>query len=212
MVCVWRGVIWYRMVCRERKALKNMFLITGGPRWSRRDNWGTKKPLREWYGLTVSNYGNVLEIRLEHNNLTGVGERGEKGENGSHFSSTCFFSTPFAGPFPDLRSLKHLQGIYFDHNNLRGEKTMPRVACATMHNLYIVPSSNTQGGFGGTDILRLKRLEAISLRQNLFSGLVPWEAFQHLKRLREVWLSDNRFDGESFANEHHQSSPSYQSS
>ena len=52
-------------------ALVTLFDATGGPSWTKRDNWRTEAPLGEWFGVGVDGEGRVVSLLLPRNNLTG---------------------------------------------------------------------------------------------------------------------------------------------
>jgi ribosomal protein L13E len=78
----------------ERKALVDLWLSTGGPKWKNKTNWNSAKPLSEWFGIiititlillllssllliiiiigiTVNGRGHVTKVILPSNNLQG---------------------------------------------------------------------------------------------------------------------------------------------
>ena len=55
----------------ERKALIEFYKATDGPNWKYNENWGTNKPLNEWYGITTNGQGLVTQLQLSENNLKG---------------------------------------------------------------------------------------------------------------------------------------------
>jgi hypothetical protein len=55
----------------HRKLLKSFYHALGGPRWKNKDNWLSKKPLQEWFGIGVNVDGDVIEISLTENKLNG---------------------------------------------------------------------------------------------------------------------------------------------
>jgi ribosomal protein L13E len=62
-----------------REVLLDLFEVTGGKHWKIKMNWGTNRPLREWYGVTVElgihemghHMENVVGLDLHDNNLCG---------------------------------------------------------------------------------------------------------------------------------------------
>lgn len=54
-----------------RQVLTTFYELTGGPRWHSNDNWGTDAPLDTWFGVTTDSEGNVTELRLANNYLSG---------------------------------------------------------------------------------------------------------------------------------------------
>ena len=55
----------------DRETLVSFYHATGGPGWTRNDNWLTDAPLGEWHGIGVDGEGRVTEMSLAYNNLTG---------------------------------------------------------------------------------------------------------------------------------------------
>ena len=55
----------------EREVLVSWFEETGGGTWINSDGWLTEAPLGEWYGVTTNEFGRVVAIDLEDNNLIG---------------------------------------------------------------------------------------------------------------------------------------------
>ncbi|WP_419164549.1 leucine-rich repeat domain-containing protein [Candidatus Palauibacter sp.] len=53
------------------EALLALYGSTGGPNWTRSENWGTDAPLGEWYGVTTDEQGRVTELDLSNNGLIG---------------------------------------------------------------------------------------------------------------------------------------------
>ena len=55
----------------DRAALTALYNATGGPSWTRSDNWLSSGPLSEWHGVQVDTDGRVTSLALGGNNLTG---------------------------------------------------------------------------------------------------------------------------------------------
>ena len=94
---------------KAREVLMDFYQATGGDHWNNNTNWGSDKPLNEWYGLEYVYDGSFWGINLYDNNLTGT--------------------------LP--KSLKDLNiyNLYLNHNNLTG--TIPE-ELAEMPNLHVV--------------------------------------------------------------------------
>lgn len=58
-------------IFKERKALMDFYKSTNGDNWTNNTNWGTEKPLREWYGIFEVD-GHAYGLALYNNNLSGV--------------------------------------------------------------------------------------------------------------------------------------------
>lgn len=53
----------------EREALMDFYNATGGDNWDDNTNWGSDKPVSEWYGVSVDGMGCVTELIFYGNNL-----------------------------------------------------------------------------------------------------------------------------------------------
>ena len=50
----------FDFLAKERKALIDLYNATDGNNWFHNDNWGSDKPLNEWYGVSVDEKGHVF--------------------------------------------------------------------------------------------------------------------------------------------------------
>lgn len=63
----------------QMKALRALYMATGGDNWTRNDNWLSDKPITEWYGIEGYDYKirekepvlSVMSLKLDNNNLVG---------------------------------------------------------------------------------------------------------------------------------------------
>ena len=55
----------------ETAALVALYDATGGEHWRDRSNWGSDRPIGEWYGVSVNSENRVVGLNLAYNNLTG---------------------------------------------------------------------------------------------------------------------------------------------
>ena len=103
----------------DRAALVALYNATGGPDWTRRDNWLSDKPLDDWYGITTDEFGHVLAINLSENNLTGSLPE----ELGDLFDlvSLQLQRNELTGSIPaELGNLTSLGALQLNDNNLTG--------------------------------------------------------------------------------------------
>lgn len=56
---------------RERADLESMYYALNGDSWYRNTNWCSDKPIHEWEGVQVDNFGRVIHLSLDYNNLCG---------------------------------------------------------------------------------------------------------------------------------------------
>lgn len=154
---------------RERTALMDLFDLCGGKQWHRRDNWGSDRPLREWYGVSVNVEGFVFELHLAHNNLT--------------------------GPFPDtVMFLPSLEVINMDYNQLHGE--LPEYAFQNLVNLTVLSVRHNQmTGYIKFDLLtHLTSLRELWLSDNQFNGDIQ-DGITQLAALTHIDLDNNCLHG-----------------
>lgn len=56
----------------EEVILMRLYKQTNGSKWLNNTNWGTEKPLNEWYGITTDNEGFITSIDLHDNGLSAI--------------------------------------------------------------------------------------------------------------------------------------------
>ena len=54
-----------------REVLTVFYHELDGPNWKNNDNWATRAPLAEWYGVRVDDEGTVIGLHMPQNGLTG---------------------------------------------------------------------------------------------------------------------------------------------
>ena len=85
-----------------------MYNATGGPSWTRRDNWLSAAPLSHWYGVGVDGNGQVMSLALGQNNL--VGKLPSQIGNLASLSILQLFANKLTGPVPaELGKLSNLK-------------------------------------------------------------------------------------------------------
>ena len=55
----------------DRAVLEEFYDATNGANWSSSTNWGSSRPLGEWYGVVTNPNGRVTQLSLEDNQLSG---------------------------------------------------------------------------------------------------------------------------------------------
>ena len=55
----------------DREILGNFYETTGGEHWDENENWNSREPLSQWYGVETDDAGEVISLRLSENNLSG---------------------------------------------------------------------------------------------------------------------------------------------
>ena len=56
---------------KERNALMALYNATDGEHWIHNENWGSDKPVGEWYGISTNSDGSVWMLDLSGNGLRG---------------------------------------------------------------------------------------------------------------------------------------------
>lgn len=49
-----------------------LYRSSRGKKWKKRQNWGTKADLSQWYGVKVNDQGRVVKLSLVGENLRGM--------------------------------------------------------------------------------------------------------------------------------------------
>ena len=103
----------------DRAALTALYNATGGPSWTRRDNWLSASPLADWYGVLVDANGRVTSLALGGNNLTGT-LPSQLGDLAS-LSILQLYNNNLTGPIPtQLGKLTNLEILFLEENELSG--------------------------------------------------------------------------------------------
>ncbi len=103
----------------DRAALTALYNATGGPSWTRRDNWLSTNPVASWYGVQVDTGGRVTSLALGGNNLTGS-LPAQLGDLAS-LSILQLYANKLTGPIPaDLGKLVNLEILFLEDNDLSG--------------------------------------------------------------------------------------------
>ena len=179
-----RSTAYYE--AESRKALMKFFMATGGDSWNNHTNWGSDKPLNEWYG--VSAIGSCLGgLDLRGNKL--------KGE-----FPDCFDAIPLGsvwisdnkeltGPLP-AKTLKNPSLISFEvgGNSLTG--SIPEDIGSHQIRMLNLSSNNLTGTIPASLVnlldLNAKGLGSVSIEGNDLSGEVPEEIVKH-ERFPYLW-------------------------
>ena len=151
----------------DRATLTALYNSAGGASWTKNDNWGSPtEPLDQWFGVKVDGNGNVTELALPGNNLSGT----LPAELGSLTSLNALdlSENRLSGTLPDLSTLTILTSLNLGDNQLSG--TIP-------------------------DWLgSLTALQDLSLRDNRLTGPIP-EELGDLVALQNLYLDDNQLSG-----------------
>ena len=199
----------------EREILTVLFDTTGGPHWTRRENWVTDRPLEEWHGVHLDDDGRVVSLFLGNNNLTGT----IPVELGSlaRLTELVLGFNALTGPIPpELGSLAELIYLILNFNRLTGPIPPELGALSNLEELQIFGNQLTGGipaalgslanltelnldGNGLTGSIRpelgsLTNLRNLRIRGNSLSGPIPPE-LGALANLETLWLRANGLTG-----------------
>ena len=151
----------------DREVLEIFYEATGGPQWTRSDNWLTDAPLRDWYGVGVDGEGRVSSLAHYRNNLTG--------------------SIP-----PELGDLAYLRNLNLIDNDLAGSIPPELGDLAYLRNLNLI--DNDLAGSIPPELGDLANLANLYLSGNGLTGRIP-PALGDLTNLDYLWLSENELTG-----------------
>ncbi len=156
----------------QRAALVALYTATDGPNWTRNTNWNTTAPVRNWYGITTDTNGNITNLYLRENGLSG----------------------PIPAEIGDFASLVELD---LSFNRLSGTVTseLGSLTNLTMLSLH----SNALSGSIPTELGNLTNISQMYLSSNALSGSIPTE-LSSLTNLNDavlaqqcsIWLDPHR--------------------
>ncbi len=150
-----------------RGALTALYESTGGPNWTRNENWLSDAPLADWHGVSTDAEGRVTQVALVANGLRG------------------------AIP-PQIGNLRALERLWLYSNDLSGE--IPAELGNLQRLEYLGLSSNGLSGPIPPELGRLTQLTTLWLNFNDLSGPIPPE-LGNLASLGAAWLYNNRLSG-----------------
>jgi len=152
----------------QRDALMKLFESLNGDDWNRKRNWGTGTALDTWAGVTTDEDGNVVDLALARNSLSGE-IPAEVGLLNHLRSLDLAFNEDVRGTIPpEIGELENLTALLLHHNALIGG--IPR------------------------EILQLGRLDTLDLHHNQLSGTLP-EWLGDLPAVGYLSLWGNDFTG-----------------
>ena len=151
----------------ERDALEALYHSTAGENWTTNARWLTDAPLKHWYGVRVDSLGQVVELNLYENNLTG--------------------SIP-----PELGNLASLRKLRLSINNLTGSIPPELGNLASLETLALY--TNRLTGSIPPELGNLAELEGLLLAQNQLAGSIPPE-LGNLAGLKLLQFHRNRLTG-----------------
>jgi len=166
-------------LARAREGLMEFYRATDGDHWSNNTNWGSNKPISEWFGVKTHDRPYVHTLDLGYNNLKGeLPSRGTFAKMGPT-SQYNLFENQLSGTIPEdwVHNLS-LWGIVVDVNQLSG----PLSAEFFEHPAFgrFEASGNNLTGSMPAGMARLMdNANVLNISGNDFSGDVPQEIVDH---------------------------------
>lgn len=169
----------------QKQALIDFYNATNGKRWRENDSWLTDKPLSHWYGIKTDGQGNVVEIKLPNNNLSGTIPRlAFPGD----LTVLDLSNNKLTGAIPTLPFT--LTKINLSNNSLTGR--LPGFSGLSYLRDLDISYNRLSGGFPTGLPLSLEKL---NLSSNFFAGQLPDDRVFLPPRISELRVSDNNFTG-----------------
>ena len=195
----------------DRDILMAFYESNVGDNWTRNDNWGSDRPLSEWYGVTTEMIAPATKAGEPVERVVGLDMGGEYGEityNGNNLTGTfpaviCgltelrtldLYNNELTGELPaELGNLSKLQSLSLSMNDWSGK--LPAELGNLKELTHIGISSDYFDEQPLPDWLwSLSKLERMTLRCN-FIGAIP-AAIGNLTSLYYLDLGRNQLSGE----------------
>ena len=175
---------------QDSLALVAFYHATGGSGWTNERDW-LKGPLGSWYGVTLNEKGRVTELRLDHNNLTGI--LPEELGSLAALKELDLEDNKISGSLPEsLGKLISLTNIDLNRNRFKG--AIPASFANLTRLRYLDLSVNRLVGVIPDALGNLTLLESFKLRHNDLTGPIPaW--LGSLNQLRRIELHFNNLTG-----------------
>ena len=200
----------------EREILEWLYRNAEGSNWHQSAGWLTDVPLAQWHGVETDDAGQVVELRLPYNSLTGSlpVELGQLSKlkvldlAGNRFSGSIpsalgdlgglvsldLGSNQLSGSIPsELGKLSELRYLNLGQNQLSGSIPPALGDLGSLASLDLGP--NQLSGEIPQELARLVNVTKLLLGRNFLSGPVPPE-LGDLIRLRELALEENQLSGD----------------
>jgi len=182
--------------------LRSFYIATGGVSWTNRTGWLKSETFCSWFGVTCNDNGDITEINLSNNNLSG------------HLapSPTSYYYGL------GLDSLRHLKYFDLSRNSLSGEADILLAPVARSFNLScnqftsiggsikskssyetleILDLSHNKVQQDASDILSIipPNLKVLLLSNNMIIGPLP-DPFPVHQNLEQFLMEDNKLVGQ----------------
>ena len=174
-------------------ALADLFDATNGTRWNDNANWLSTRPFSEWYGVTEDESGNVTQLRLGGNGLSGripagLANLGRLAHLDLNDNDGLNGHLP-----PSIGRLAALQELHLDNTGISGRLPAELGCLSSLRVLNVVATDI--GGDIPHQLGRLSNLETLLIGGTEVSGEVPRE-LGALSKLKRLYLLGNNLSGE----------------
>ena len=171
----------------DRDVLTVFYHYTNGHRWWKRGNWLSDQPLGEWYGVDTNDSGDVTDINLYKNILSGTlpSALGDLRE----LKSLILTSNQLTGEIPaELGNLTKLEHLWLNNNKLTGGIPAELGNLSALVRLYI--QINKLSGEIPAELGNLSALTHLGLGANDLTGHLPAE-LNNLADAEDIGLTHN---------------------
>lgn len=175
--------------------LMDLYNEMDGKSWKDNTNWGSDKPLKDWYGVRIMS-NNLIDILLFNNNVSG-----KIPKSLGKLSKLNFFSIGYNEGLTQqikeiidiLSTCPNLSGINICSSNIYGELTSN---ISLLKNLdTIVLNNNKINGTIPKEYLMLDKLKALYLNNNQLTGTIPSNFDFKSTKLKDLNFSFNNLTG-----------------
>lgn len=181
----------------DKDALIALYNATDGANWT--NKWDLNDSPQNWYGVTIDDLGNVVEIDLYRNNLNGI----IPVEIGKLTNLKKLFLNGVKGTIPvEITNLVNLESLLLLGWSMRTISegmegltgTIPVEIGSLTKLKYLNLSWNQLTGAIPSQIGSLNNLTILNLRQNQLTGTIP-SVIGNLTKLNDLDLSQNQLTG-----------------
>lgn len=174
-----------------RESLSDLYESTGGDGWKNNSNWCSELPLSEWYGVYLSQWGDIQDIRLCNNGL--VGEMPETLDGLESLQRMAVYGNPgLAGRIPSY--IYDVAIVELSDNAFEVLADVDDPEKALTNYLYLYDNNLT--GQLPEKVPYMPHLTYLALDDNDFSGTVPESYGKILERGGSIRLNGNSLSGE----------------
>lgn len=205
-------------LCQDgvKTILMDLYNATGGDKWKDNTNWGSDKPVNEWYGIYTNVLGQIHWILLIGNTLVGeipasigklktlqnlevsgsiTGDVADIINNllgCGDLVSLCVYGELNGSIPPSIGNMKSMRGISLSGNKISGP--IPEEICMLTDLTHLDLGFNQLSGSIPKNIGTLPKLNSLNLYSNLLTGTIP-ESLGKLGASADYRLGHNNLSG-----------------